>query len=102
MQLHFALVIPLGFMLASAVTVAFIVREMVRKLKQDRVVRDSLAKLKVEQERARLQRIKDYSGLFADREAHERALKTLFGSFCPEGYFRDHEHNHEHDTQAAA
>jgi hypothetical protein len=25
----------------------------------------------------------EYSGLFADREAHERALKTLFASFCP-------------------
>ncbi|MGA2459753.1 MAG: hypothetical protein ABSF85_19480 [Terriglobales bacterium] len=102
MQPHFAPIIALGVMLASAVTVVFIAREMVRKLKQDRIVRDSLAKLKVEQERARLQRIKDYSGLFADREAHERALKTLFASFCPKGYFKDHEHNHEHDTQAAA
>jgi hypothetical protein len=47
-------------------------------------------------------RINNYSGLFADREAHERALRTLFASFYPGRYFKDHEHDHEHDTQAAA
>ena len=101
MHHHLPIIMALAFMACAVVTtVSFIVREMTQQIKRDRIFREHLAKLRVQQQREHLERVRAYWNVGADAEAHERGLQTLLSSFYPEGYFAEPDHDH-HDEQVA-
>jgi|SRR5208282_3803506 hypothetical protein len=101
MHHHFPIIIALAFMACAVITtVSFIVREMTQQIKRDRMFREYLAKLRVQQQREHLERVRAYWDVGADTEAHERELQTLLASFYPAGYFAEPDHDHHDEPDA--